>query len=993
MKYIPLSTPSTAKDRKDTNHRIVNLLLSGRTQDLDREKVFSEFTGKGGLHGLEMADFDSFHAYTESKKEIEQGQFFTPDALCASIMTALQPPEVLKVADITCGKGSFFNYLPVESHVYGNELDPDAYEVCRYCFPKAHIQNKDFLNYNPGLFLDLIIGNPPFNIHTDQGTSQYAFVKKAHELLLYGGVLAFIVPVSFLADSFHDGQKIRWINQHFNFILQCKLPAGSFDAEIDTKFMVFQKKGVTNSPDGYAPDRWTDFDPEAIQQKTMASLFEKYLANRAKNKRRQSDDIAGKRDADYSIRRRLWHIKENKRLYQQHYRPVRIMLHELKTQKKPDDMDPDTWEIKKMTPEKILDYLEKAVRNQQPPPVQWIIKTVKTQYGFKEKAYHPKLLKQESLKTIHEVLTSEISIPAFAKLIARKRKRLALQNTFYTELTRSPNVDRFLDTAVLEPPFQPGLLFQPDDIPTIRPNSMQKQDLGLLFQKPYGLLSWEQGGGKSVAGMLWIKYRQGHFKNCFVLGPAIAITATWSERLAQYGFDFIVLKKIADIDRIRPGQIVLVSYDQLITLERHIKRFVKRCSYKIALLVDESDELTNPHSQRSHATLNCFRKAKYKLQTTGTTTRNTINEIYTQLELQYNNSTAFICHAPIVYHIDQEGAIQARRNYEQGEPFPAHTGSALFRACFCPLKSTVFGIQKDNQDVYNESVLKELINKSIITRKFEEIVGEKKYSIHVHHIQQNDAEKSLYTLLMKDFMKVCYDYYTSTGNARKEAGMRLVRQMMVLIKATSIPHKMKNYPGTTIPNKFHEIAEAIRRWPTEYVTVGTTLKEAAELYFRFLTAKFPGRKLFYIDGELSVAARQKVLLQLKLSKNGILVATQQSLKSSVNIPFCNKCIMESHQWNIPKESQFYFRFIRFDSLQHTEVHYFNYWDTIEMNLTALLMAKEKLNDFIKTTNRTTTSEIYEEFGFDINILDMLIQKNFDDKGNLYLTWGQQRMAA
>ncbi|GGA92786.1 helicase-related protein [Puia dinghuensis] len=993
MKYKPQTGPVTAEARKETDHRIVNLIRHGITQDLDPEKVFSEFTGKGGLHGLEMKNFDSFHAYTEAKKEIEQGQFFTPDSLCASIVTALKPPDSLKIADITCGKGSFFNHLPIESQIYGNELDEDAFEVCRYCFPQAQLENKDFLNYNPGLFLDLIIGNPPFNIRTDQGTSQFAFLKKAHQLLQYGGVLAFIVPDSFLADSFQDGQKIEWVNRHFNFVLQCELPAGSFDAVIDTKFMVFQKMGVANAPDSYTPDQWTDFDPESIQAKIMAPLFEKYLANRVKNRSKQAADNAGIKDVDYCIRRRLWHIQENKRLYQQHYRPVRIMLYELKTQQKPKDMDWESWDAKKMTPEKILAYLEKAVRNQQPPRVQWKVKTVKTQYGFKEKAYHPKLLKNQSYQSIHDVLASERIIPGFSRLIARKRKKLALQNAYFTEMARSPEIDHFLNTVTLQPPYQPGLLFQPDDIPIIVPNTMQKLDLGLIFQKPYGLLSWEQGGGKSVAGMLWIKYLQGKVKNFFVLGPALAITATWADRLAKYGFDFTILKKIGDIDRIRPGQIVLVSYDQLVTLERHIRKFVKRCSYKIALLVDESDELTNPHSQRSHAALNSFRKAKYKLLTTGTTTRNSINEIFTQLELLYNNSSAFLCQAPIVYHIDQEGHIQARKNERQGEPFPPHVGSALFRSCFCPLKSTVFGIQKDNQDVYNEEILKELINKTVITRKFEEIVGEKKYSIHVHHIKQNDAEKSLYTLLMKDFLKVCYDYYTRTGSERKEAGLRLVRQMMVLIKATSIPHKMKNYPGTTLPNKFQEIAALVNQWPNEYVTIGTTLKETADLYVKFLMVKFPNRKIFYIDGEMSVAARQKTLLQFKLSKNGILVATQQSLKSSVNIPFCNKCIIESHQWNIPKESQFYFRFIRFDSAGHTEIHYVNYWNTIEMNLTALLMAKEQLNDFIKTTNRTTTSDIYEEFGFDLNILDMLIQKNFDEKGNLYLTWGQQRLAA
>ncbi len=955
--------------------------------------VFHEFTGKGALHGLEFSEFESYHAFSQAKKDIEQGQFFTPDYLCQQIIQALKPPEHFKIADITCGKGNFFNHLPVETQLYGNELESDAYEVCRYLFPKANLLHKDFLYYNPGVFFDLIVGNPPFNIRTEEGSSQFAFVKKACELLQYGGLLAFIVPLSFLADPFQDGGKIDWINRHFTFVLQCKLPKDSFDISLDTKLLILQKKGVGNTDAPYNPAVWTNFLPEAIHKDIVAPLLEKYQTNRYKNKRRQAEDNARKKDVDYEIRRRLWHVKENKKLYRQHYRPVLLMQQELKTQKQPEKMTDKEWERIKMTPEKILAYLEDAVRKQNPVPVCWLVKTVKTQYGFKEKAYHPLLKKKESTRSIHEVMKTPIVLPAFKRLIARKRKALALQNTYYTELSRSLKIDQFLDAITLTPPFQPGLLFQPDDIPTIRPNAMQKQDLGLLFQKPYTELAWEQGGGKSVAGMLWIKLHEGHVKNFFLVGPAIAITGTWSERLAQYGFDFIAPETISDLARIKPGQIVLLSFERLVTLDRHIKKFVKRCGYKIAVLVDESDELTNPVSQRSLVSLKCFRKAKKKLLTTGTMTRNTINELYTQFELLYNNSTAFICWAPTVYHVDKEGAIQARKNERMGMPFPPYYGSALFRSSFCPLKSTVFGIQKDNQDIYNEEILRELINKTVITRKFEEIVGEKKHSIHVHHITQNHSEKSLYTLIMKDFMKVVYDYYTSTGNERKEAGLRLARQMMVLIKATSIPHRMKNYPGTAMPNKFQEISQLVSGWPDEVVMIGTTLKETAKCYLYYLAKQFPNRKLFYIDGEMSITSRKKVLQQFKESKNGQCVVTQQSLKSSVNLPFCHKVIMESHQWNIPKESQFYFRCIRFDSTENTEVHYVNYEDTIEMNLTALLMAKERLNDFIKTTNRSTTSEIYEEFGFDIGILDMLIQKNYDKDGHLYLTWGQQRLAA
>lgn len=108
--------------------------------------------------------------------------------------------------------------------------------------------------------------------------------------------------------------------------------------------------------------------------------------------------------------------------------------------------------------------------------------------------------------------------------------------------------------------------------------------------------------------MCWVKYLQRKCKNFFLVAPALAIKITWKERLAAYGFDFILIESINDMPKINPGQIVLISYDRVANLQPFIKKFVKNCSYKIALLTDESDELTKAHSQRNRAMLNCFRK-------------------------------------------------------------------------------------------------------------------------------------------------------------------------------------------------------------------------------------------------------------------------------------------------------------------------------------------------------------------------------------------------
>ena len=52
---------------------------------------FNVYMGNGGLHGLDRKDFQNFHAYTEAKKEIEQGQFFTPAEICEFLVACVKP--------------------------------------------------------------------------------------------------------------------------------------------------------------------------------------------------------------------------------------------------------------------------------------------------------------------------------------------------------------------------------------------------------------------------------------------------------------------------------------------------------------------------------------------------------------------------------------------------------------------------------------------------------------------------------------------------------------------------------------------------------------------------------------------------------------------------------------------------------------------------------------------------------------------------------------
>lgn len=134
MKYTHQEVGLTREQRKALNEKVLYLIDSGSMEQagITGEDIYNAYTGDGGLHGLDRADFDSYYAYSEKKKEIENGQVFTPPAICRLVAESLRPSVSDVVADLTCGMGSFFNFMPVESNCYGCELDARAYKVAPF---------------------------------------------------------------------------------------------------------------------------------------------------------------------------------------------------------------------------------------------------------------------------------------------------------------------------------------------------------------------------------------------------------------------------------------------------------------------------------------------------------------------------------------------------------------------------------------------------------------------------------------------------------------------------------------------------------------------------------------------------------------------------------------------------------------------------------------------------------------------------------------------
>ena len=986
--------------RAEVNEKILFAIDSGKDL-IPKESIYNCYTGIGGLHNFKQADFSSYHRYAEAKKEFEMGQFFTPHELCRSMVEVLSPTSSEMVLDVCCGMGNFFNHLPNLHNSYGFDIDGRAVTVARHLYPEAHIEKCDIQQYRPEQRFDVIIGNPPFNLKFDCKLSQEYYMDKAYDVLNPAGFLMVIVPVSFMQSEFWEKTRVANINSSFSFVGQTKLNPDAFDSmgvhNFSTKVMVFLRRSRHIEMQPYNAD---EFIP-------MEKLKDRVRKTRAMKQRIRIDLMRETNRIDreeleafeYRLSKYMYELKAHAVL-NRHIEKAEALVSKFRNQKPPENATNQQikdWERKKLTTGKVLGIIRKYITSQHSVPRKEVA-LVKTSYGFKLKPYAPRLLDKVTHKaaSINDLILGRAELPvpetvtesnrlqirAAEKLIRRKQKQYEMQNLRFADMEEDVNLKEYLDRST----------FINKDGEACEFTALQKHDLNLVLQKRYALLNWQQGSGKTAAvyyrARFLLKFRK--VRNAIIIAPAIATNMTWIPFLSVNRERFRVIRAESDLTNVPEGMFLVVSTSMLGKLRRGLVRYVKQTSRKLCLVFDESDEITNPTSQRTRNILCIFRRLKYKILDTGTTTRNNIAELYSQFELLYNNSVNMVCWSPQVYHENKEREIEEENNTDYGTPFPAFRGHVLFRACHCPGKATVFGIEKQNQDVYNKEELSELIGKTVITRKFRDFAGEK-YKIQTHTVSPSDGEREVYRVIIEEFCRICELYYNSTGDAKKDAGLRLMRQIKLLIKACSVPHLIEGYSGDGIPNKTKYIEKLVRKIPGK-VAVGCTSIAAFDLYENHLRKCFPDRPVFVVKGDVAFKRRQNIVTEFDSTINGILICTQQSLSSSVNIPACNQVILESLQWNIPRMEQFYFRFIRLDSKEMKDVHYVTYEDSVEQNLMALVLTKERLNEFIKTGEVKEQSEIFEEFDITMSVIDSLLVRTQDREGKIHISWGSQRIA-
>lgn len=1016
MKYSYRTTIIPQDQRKALNEKVLYLIDNDSlsTNGITAEDVFNAYTGDGGLHGLNREDYDNYHEYSEAKKEIENGQFFTPPALCEFVVSCLKISSHSLVADLTCGMGNFFNFLPTEANAYGCEIDTKAYKVAHFLYPDANLQCMDVRSYQPDVRFDYVLGNPPFHLKWwlmggVEVSSQMYYCIKAAELLKPLGILALIVPQSFLADSFTDSGQIKEMEKHFSFLGQTALPDNSFAAlgvnHFPVKLQFWQKKSTLNgwTPQAYRTETALSLPKGFDIQKTAETVHEKMLTfaqsllenNQSRVLLELAKTHSSSKDFQYQVQKMLYQIKVHPAI-KDRYAKCCEYLHRFYTQSQPSDMSLEEWNRTCLTEGKVLSYLKRTLKKENQKPEKDQISLVKLNDCFVYKGYSAAARRQMSASMKQPVPVYQAvldnapeNFPGYERLLRRKRAEYDNQSQPFAEMQEDPEIARWLSEFTL---------WDAENMEYIHLNDLQRHDINLTLQKRYAVLQWEQGSGKTLAAIATGMYRmqRQHIHNTVVVSSAISIRNNWDVVLQNYSLPYVFVERLEDFRRIEPGDFVLITLNKVSTYRKQLRRWARCHLQKLQLILDESDEISNPASSRCKSVLSCFRRCRMKLLTTGTSTRNNISEFASQLELLYNNSINMISWNAYIYRHERDAEKDEpptrHSNPYYGEPIPAYKkGYSLFSSSFLPERVTVFGMGQRTQDIYNADILNEILGKTVITRTFEEVAGKDIKRIHQVLLKFPYEEKQVYQVAINEFHKMRGNYFASTGNARKDSMMKLIQQITLLLRIGAAPDTVQEYTGDT-PVKVMTAVEMAAQWDQEVVALGVRHKVALDSYAKAFREYLPERPLFIVTGATTSFAKRRALRKtLKDSKNGILLCTQQSLPSSVNFEFINKVLIPELHYNNSGMSQFYFRFIRYTSTEYKDIYFLTYAGSIESNLMQMVLAKEKLNLFMKGQD-VDLDTIYEKFDIDYDLLSMLMVQEKDEKGVFHIRWGEQKIA-
>ena len=191
------------------------------------------------------------------------GIFITPRSIIAALMDKL--PAANRILEPSAGTGEIANYARIRypnATIDAIEVNPTIYEAVAKTSPPYNYLRADFTTWTPTESYDLIVGNPPYVVcGKDAVPEPYRahmvgrpnlfgiFILHSLSMLKVGGILAFVVPASFLNAAYYA--KIRNHMKATGTIISIEeyVDGGFMDTKQLTIGLVYRKDTEQASPE------------------------------------------------------------------------------------------------------------------------------------------------------------------------------------------------------------------------------------------------------------------------------------------------------------------------------------------------------------------------------------------------------------------------------------------------------------------------------------------------------------------------------------------------------------------------------------------------------------------------------------------------------------------------------------------------------------------------------------------------------------------------
>lgn len=255
----PLDTGVVTKKEIRSIREQCKALLERKSSNFTAEErsLLARYEGAGGTGEADASTHGTLYEFYTPKAIIERMWGVVDSYLAQDSRTPL------RVLEPAAGSGRFLDGRPESNEFTVYELDALSAQINQILHPDAHVYNEPYQKqfFDEGgrrhtgkgreAHFDVVIGNPPYGAYIDEWKgkgegklhSRYEeyFIERGLDALKDGGILAFIVPSSFLAGS-ADAQK-EAIASKGTLLEAWRLPEKAFPTtQIATDIIFLQKR-------------------------------------------------------------------------------------------------------------------------------------------------------------------------------------------------------------------------------------------------------------------------------------------------------------------------------------------------------------------------------------------------------------------------------------------------------------------------------------------------------------------------------------------------------------------------------------------------------------------------------------------------------------------------------------------------------------------------------------------------------------------------------